>query len=409
MNQKVGALFLALLMLCVQMSAAFAAVAGTASSYEELVSLAAGAQSGDVIYIAGDITAGAEPLTIEDSVTIRSVPGSAASISGLQLADASVSFAAVSLTDSLTVTGDSHIELRGGVVVTGADGSSGVTFDGSGSLLINKGCVITGGKNGAGVSISHQSGDFYGSIEGAVTGGSGNTGGPGVVVSPLGKSGTMMVDGDIRGGDGTIIGGHALNLFGLSSNAYITIDGTVKGGSGEIGGDGIQLVSASDRVNVGVTGHVSGGQGAAYGGDAVILMNADGGSSISLSGKLSGGDVTDPSAQPGTSLLIVGDSTASRTRVGNCLFEDGSVIAATPEPTATPSITPVPAVTPLPLITASVHQVTALPAIPEEDDAEDTGERTDKDINGNLPDEATPGEAARDTLPEASPSEAARG
>ena len=390
MNRKHQAFVLAFILLISGLCPVQAATLGPAGSYNELLELAAGAADGDIILISGRIAADSAPLVIRPAVTIRSAAPGAASISGLSISDSSVTFSGVVLENTLNVSGTSYIELKNGSSVTGAGGDSGIRFDGNGALLLGADCSVTGGSDGAGVSISHRSGDFYSSLEGTVTGGSGNTGGPGVVVSPLSRSGTMMISGEILGGSGEIIGGHALNLFDLSGNAYITVAGSVTGGSGEIGGDGIQLVSASDHVNVGITGSVKGGEGSGYGGDAMLLMNASGSASISLSGTLSGGNATQSDAQPGTSLLIVGDSTSARTRVDNCILEDGLLLSAAATPAATPAPTPIPAVTPLPAITASLVLPTLLPERIEEEPEKETEDR--------LP-IATPDEAMREENP----------
>ena len=172
-----------------------------------------------------------------------------------------------------------------------------------------------------------------------------------------------MISGSIQGGEGSDHGGPALNLYDLNGNAFVTVDGNLRGGSGVIGGDGIQLVAARDNVSVGIGGKVKGGSGEIYGGDALILMNAEGASAFHLSGAFSGGDASGSDAQPGTSLLLVGDSTAARTHITDCILEDGMQLTAAPLATATPSV---PNITPLPEITASVENTESLLAPPQE-------------------------------------------
>lgn len=390
MLKRIWAFALSSIICMLSIVPASAATLGPASSFSELKTLLAQAEKGDTVLLSGDILAEA-PLTTGVSVYLRSDDG--ASISGLRLHDASVTLSSISLLDSLQISGTSHVHLGSRVLISGADSRPGLSFYGNGTLIIEPGCTILGGSSSAGVSISHTSGEFFSSIEGNVTGGSGQTGGAGLVISPLNKDGAVMITGAIAGGNGVTIGGHALNLYDLSGNAYVTIDGRLSGGPGAIGGDGIQLVSATDSVNVGVNGRVKGGQGSAYGGDALILMNADDASSFRLSGMLSGGDVTTASAQPGTSLQLVGHSTSLHTRIDDCILEDGKRLTSpatpvpqeTPAPTATPVPTPAPVVTPLPEIELPspdpVIPVTPMPTIHPDD----------------LPAEATPGEAIPET------------
>lgn len=349
---------------------ALAATLGPAATYDELREFLSSAKNGDLILISGELSAsGGTPLVIPANVRISSIEGESASIRGLRLRDASVTLSNVSLEDSLTVDGTSYIQLSSGVSVSGAAGQNGLSFSGSGALIIDRGCEITGGSESAGVSIEHRGGEFYASIEGSVVGGHGQSGGAGVVISPLSSSGAALISGSIKGGDGSAHGGHALNLYDLSGNALITIDGNLQGGNGDIGGDGIQLVAARDIVSVGISGHIKGGSGETYGGDALILMSTEDASSFRLSGTFSGGNATGPDAQPGTSLQLVGDSTASRTRVEDCILEDGLHLSPSQQPTPAPRT---PDVTPLPEIT--------FPAAAEESPLE--------------PADATPGEAS---------------
>lgn len=345
MMKRFGAFALVLLLLagCVQPAAA--ATLGPATTYAELAALAANAADGDTLLVSGDLSADGDMLDLPCRVTLASAGGGRAAIRGLSLQNVSVQITGIDLLDTLTIDGTSFVELSGSTRVSGASGASGLSFTGCGALIIDSSCEITGGADGAGLSIHHSGGDFYASLEGTVHGGSGSTGGPGVVVSPLSQSGAMMISGSIYGGEGSAMGGHALNLFELSGNAYITVDGTVQGGNGPVGGDGIQLVSAGDQVNVGISGQVRGGTGLGYGGNALMLMSAGGASAVTLSGALTGGDTVDEEGQPGTSLLIVGESTALHARVQDCLLEDGRRLSATPEPTPEPDVTPLPAIT----------------------------------------------------------------
>lgn len=408
MKRLFRALSLSLLLLMLCPPAAGASTLGPARTYEELLELAASASDGDVLLVSGALdAAGCEPLSVPASVKISSQSGENAVISGLRLRDSKVIFTDITLADSLNVEGTSYIELSRGVSVTGASGVSGLAFDGNGSLLLDRGVSVTGGSDSAGITISHRGGDFYGGIDGTVRGGGGSIGGLGLVVSPLESSGAMMISGAIYGGDGTDVGGHALGLFELSGNAYITVDGVLQGGSGTLGGDGIQLVSAGDQVSVGISGTVTGGQGRSYGGNAMILMNASGSSTIHVSGALGGGDVTGEHAQPGTSLIIAGNSSSSHMQLDNCLMTDGRFLAPTPEPT------PEPLITPLPEITSSVIDIEALATPPVEADQPTSS----PDINPTTlptpeatpsPDDATPPETQPTPMPEvATPAEAA--
>ena len=360
---------------------------GPARSYDELLSLAASAADGDVILISGEIVAAQDvPLTPACAIRIRSCAEERAIIDALRLRDAFITFDDIDLIDSLIIEGRSVVELTGGVTVSGAEGREGIRFTGSGTLLLDSGSLVVGGSGSAGLSISHENGDFYGHLEGTVRGGNGGTGGVGVEVSPLQQSGALMVSGMISGGDGSSIGGHALNLYGLSGNAFVTLDGALRGGNGHIGGNGVQIVSAADSVVIGVSGQICGGQGEAYGGNALVLMNVGGGASINLTGALLGGDATDAVATPGASLLLVGDTTSSHTFVSGCLFEEGRLLAAQ-APVAEP------AVTPLPEIIASVDHTTLLPQTPPPeagDEFPETGEADEPEedeLQGELPEE----------------------
>lgn len=347
MNKRLWAFALALCLLVSPFTSASAATLGPASSYDEMLDLLAAAKNGDTLLISGEIDAeGMEPLTTSVAVHIEADDADA-SIRGLRLCDADVTFSSINLSGSLYIEGNSSVLLGRNVSVSADSGETALSFEGSGALIIERGCTIEGGRGADGVYISHTSGDFYGSIEGQVFGGSGHKGGAGLVISPLGDAGALMISGQITGGDGESLGGHAANLYGLSGNAYITVDGTLCGGSGSIGGDGLQLVSISDNVAVGVTGRIKGGSGESHGGDALILMNASDSSSFHLSGSFSGGDASSPAAQPGTSLQLVGDSAALRTHVNNCILEDGLPYQAVDiAPPVQPDVTPLPEIPP---------------------------------------------------------------
>ena len=305
-KKRYWAFVLSFFLLSSSVCSAFADTLGPVSSFEELSSLAASASEGDTILITGEILASDEPaLSTHSAIRILSEQG--AVIHGLRLENASVSFSGISLVESLRISGTSNVQLGSGVRVTGSAGHEGISFRGNGTLIIEPGCQVTGGQSSSGLSISHNGGEFYGSIEGSVRGGSGFSGGAGVVISPLLDNGAVMITGSIHGGSGEAIGGHALNLYDLSGNAYITVDASLQG-SGSIGGDGIQLVSVQDNVNVGISGRVKGGDGDSYGGNALILMNAEDSSSFHISGHFSGGNATGENALPGTSLHLVGDS-----------------------------------------------------------------------------------------------------
>ena len=391
MIKRIWAFAFALWMVFFSCSSAFAQTFGPVSSYDELSRAVASAQSGDTILLSGEISAeSSEPLSTSAFIHLKSETG--AVVRGLHLQDAALAFTGIALEDGMTVDGTSQISLGSGVTVSGADGSVALAFSGNGALIVERGCEIEGGAGAAGISIRHDGGEFYSSIEGRVTGGDGSSGGAGMIVSPLKEGGAVMITGSIKGGSGTSVGGHALNLYDLSGNAYITVGGTLQGGDGAIGGDGIQLVSASDNVSVGISGQVKGGQGESYGGNALIMMNAEDASSVNLSGRFSGGDAIGDGAQPGTSLNLVGDSASLRARIDNCILEDGKQLRPAAEPQPTPDVTALPEITGEP--------VQSMETTPSEIDAEPAPEATDEP----LPDESLP-ESTPEPLPEA-PAEA---
>ena len=387
------------LILCIALSLPAAVRAeslGPARSYDELLSLAASASDGDVILVSGEIAAAQDaPLTPASAIRIRSSSEGHAIIDALRLRDAFITFDDIDLRDSLIIEGISGVELTGSVRVSGADGREGIRFTGGGTLLLDSGSLVVGGSGSAGLAVSHESGDFYGHLDGTIRGGSGSTGGVGVEIAPLQQSGALMISGTIAGGDGSSVGGHALNLYALSGNAFITLDGALSGGSGHVGGNGAQIVSATDSVVIGVSGEIAGGQGETYGGNALVLMSVEGGASINLTGALRGGNVTGEGATPGSSLLIVGDTTSAHTFVNGCLFEEGRHIAA-----QVPELEP--SVTPLPEIVASVdHSAPLQQTPPPEDDAEvpDTDELPD--AQDDSADESEEAPAAPDGAPQA--------
>lgn len=340
-----------------------AATLGPAETLDDLRAMLDEAAYGDVLLIGGDLLMDdGAPLTSHADVRITG-DGSAV-LRGLRFENASITFEGIDLEDSLHVQGNSHIFLGRGVRASGASGQPGVSFCGSGTLIIEPGCDISGGDGGTGVFISHTGGEFYGSIEGAVRGGSSSSGGTGVLISPLMDSSAVFISGSVQGGSGSALGGHGLNLYDLRGNAYVTVAGQIQGGSGSIGGDGIQLVSLNDTVSIGVSGRIRGGSGEHHGGNALILMNAEDSSSVNLSGTFSGGDASGASAQPGTSLLLVGESAAMRTHVGDCILEEGRALLSplspeqTAAPTPTPEVTPEPAPTPV-----ALPEITPLPEI----------------------------------------------
>lgn len=388
MYTRLWALALAFVLFSMSAASGLAAELGPASTYDELREYIAAAKNGDVIVVSGELSVDTSiPLSSGSNVKITSSKGESAVIRGLRLHDASLTLSNIHLEDSLIVDGTSHIQLASNVSISGSAGQSGLAFSGSGTLIIDRGCEIIGGSESVGVSISHHDGEFYASIEGTIQGGSGQTGGAGVVITPLSASGAVMISGTIKGGDGSLHGGHALNLYDLSGNAFVTVDGNLQGGKGIIGGDGIQLVAARDSVSVGIGGRVKGGRGETYGGDALILMNAEGASSFHLSGTFSGGDAAGVSAQPGTSLQLVGDSASSRARVEDCILEDGKKLSANQQPAAAPDSQNV---TPLPEITSSADNAEPPPTptqIP-------TSEPKPTPAPSEIPSEATPGEAS---------------
>ena len=366
-----GTVVLVISLLFAPCTAGRAQTLGPAMSYSELCALASSARDGDVLLVSGDFSAeGEEPLSTPALLHITSDRGPTATLRQLNLRDVSVSFSDINLADTLIVEGDSRVELLDGVTVTGAEKQSGLVFSGCGTLLISKDCEITGGSGSDGIQIAHQGGNLYVSMEGTARGGEGAIGGAGITVSPLLESGTMFIDGTVRGGEGTAIGGNALNLYNLSGNAYITVDGTLVGGGGPAGGDGIQIVAIDDSVSIGISAAVHGGEGINYGGDALMLMNAEGASSVNLTGSLTGGNATSQRGIPGQSLLIVGTTGLTHTRVVNCLLQDGENTFAynreesdvTPLPEITSSVDDVdPMETPVPIETPATPSPTETP------------------------------------------------
>lgn len=328
----VHTVFLTILLL-VLFPCALSETRGPVDSYGELLSLVRTASAGDVLLIEGELSAkGYPPLNPSVPLTIRA-SGSPAVIRSLRLHNAEIAFSGVELLDSLSITGSSYVELGQNVTVQGEAGKSGVSFTGTGELLIDRSCSIVGGSKSTGLSISQQDGSLYVGMEGRVTGGS--SGGAGMSISPLKEMGTMMISGSVTGGDSASIGGHALNLYNLSGNAFITINGTLQGGPGAVGGDGIQLVDIRDTVSIGVDGSISGGQGQDFGGDALMLLNVTGSSAVNLSGTLTGGNVTSGEGQPGTSLLVVGERSSVHMRPETQLLS-GVNLADVSEPDITP-------------------------------------------------------------------------
>jgi len=369
-NRFLRIFFSSYILISLLFSTALAATLGPAETIDDLRAMLQESSAGDVLLITGEISMDSRaPLTSHEPIRITSQNGETSVLRALRLADASITFSNIVFEDSLSISGFSNICLSRGTSILGRSNASALSFAGSGTLIIEPGCRIRGGSGGSGISIAHTSGEFYSSIEGFVTGGSGQSGGAGVIISPLRDSSAVLVSGSIRGGDGTSLGGQALNLYNLSGNAFITIDGSLTGGSGFIGGDGIQLISASDTVSIGISGSIKGGIGQSHGGTALILMNASDSSSFNLSGSFSGGDALGDTAQPGTSLQLVGNSAVVRTRIDNCILEDGRHLSSTPKPDATPtpqptaSPTPSPAppvlsgVTPLPEITSPADNI----------------------------------------------------
>ena len=392
MCKRLWALPLSLFLLLACACSGLGASHEAAASIGELRALLSAADAGDVILIKGEIACGdSAPLTCAVPVRITSDGHDPATLRGLRLQDASISFSDIHLADALSIAGASHVQLLRGAVVTGSEGRAALSFSGSGTLIAERGSSIAGGPGSDGVSIRHSGGEFYASLEGSVSGGGGYTGGHGVVVSPLGVGGAMMITGGVRGGEGEVMGGNALNLYDLNSNAYVTVDGQLHGGAGSIGGDGIQLVSATGSVNVGISGRVSGGSGSIYGGDAIMLMNAEGASSIHLYGEFSGGNATSPEAQPGTALVMVGPVTSMRTRVSDCMLEDGRRMLATDVPPSR--------VTPLPEIQSSTEEIDVLEpidstALPMPEPTPMPTIEPQADTTPEPEREATPGEAA---------------
>lgn len=331
MIKRFWALALMTLLFCAR---ARAAQLGPATSYDELLALADGAKEGDILLISGKIRADADqPFSPAAALELRGEGD--ASISGLHLQDASIVLSNMTLTDGLSARGESRIQLMRGVSV-----KDGLSFSGSGALLLDPGSNVSAGSGATGVSVHHAGGDLYISLDGAIRGGDGATGGAAVVIDPLGASGALMVTGSLTGGTGEDFGGNALNLHNLSGNAYITVDGRLTGGAGEIGGCGLQLITADGGVTAGIGGQITGGRGNRYGGDGMLMMNVGGSASVTLSGSLTGGDASGTDSTPGQSLTLLGQTTAMRTNVtGECILQNGrQVLYAL-------SVTPLPAIT----------------------------------------------------------------
>jgi len=372
MYKRFRAFALCFLLIVLRFAFASAATLGPAENIDDLRAMLLEAMNGDVLLVSGEVAmdTGA-PLSSEAVLRISSQPGETAMLRGLRLSNCSITFTNIAFEDSLHINGASSVHLSRGTHIRGMEGQTALSFAGSGALIVDSDCSVIASEGGDGVIINHAGGEFYGSIEGSVRGGDGSNGGSGVTISPLLDSSAIFISGSIHGGSGTSIGGHALNLYNLSGNAYVTVAGVLTGGSGYIGGNGIQLVSANDTVSVGISGTIKGGAGQTHGGSALILMNAAGSSSFNLSGSFIGGDAIGADAEPGTSLHLVDNGAVVRTRIDNCILEDGrylstvpkSTLAPTPspEPTATPEPTPTPierpVITPLPEITAPAHNV----------------------------------------------------
>ena len=344
--KRIGALALSIWMLLSPLCGALAATLGPATTYEELLSLAASAAAGDTLLVSGVLSAD-QPFSPPVYLYLSGEEG--ASISGLHIENAQLVLSSLSLTDSLRVSGASHLQLMRGVSVSG-----GLSFSGSGSLLLDRGATVVGSPGAPGVSVRHTGGDLYVSLDGTVRGGDGETGGAAAEFDPMLASGALMVTGTLTGGKGEAFGGNAVNLHNLSSNAFITVDGTLTGGEGNIGGSGLQLITATGAVAAGLGGRITGGRGDSYGGDAMLLMNVGDSSIVSLSGVLTGGDSSGTDSTPGQSLKLLGRTTAMRTSVGNCILQDGKQVLYTI------SVTPLPAIK-TPVVEAEQLEPTPVP------------------------------------------------
>lgn len=359
MTKRIGALALSICLMLAVFCPALGAQLGPVSTYDDLLLLASSAANGDTLLISGTVIATpVVPLTTNVQIQIHGMDD--ASLVSLALHNANVVFSNLTLTDGLTITGESYVQLEHGVSVLGSAGQRAVDFTGSGALLLDPGSEAFGGDSASGVQIAHTGGDLYISIDGKVVGGAGETGGTAVIIDPLGNSGAAMITGELIGGAGSEFGGNALDLHNLSGNALITVDGHLTGGAGSIGGSGLQLITAEDSVNAGLGGRIIGGTGKTYGGDAAMLMNVSGAASIALSGSLIGGNATAANATPGQSLKLLGKTTAMHTLVADCVLQDGQLVYATstitplpeiPSSAEEPEATPVPEIKPLPTLT----------------------------------------------------------
>ena len=311
---------------------------GPAYNYSDLLYLVNMARQGDTILVSGRIQADETiPLISRENVSIRSVPEQKAIISGVHILDSNLSFSDVDLVDSLDIHGSSKVMLESNVNVYG-NRDAAIQFKGNGELIITPSCTVTATDGANGISIEHEGGSFYAALEGTVTGGDSDIGGAGVIVSPLHKEGMLLIGGNIFGGNGTDIGGNAVNLYDIGGNAYISVIGSMQGGIGSVGGNGLQIISPRDTSNIGIIGRVEGGEGDVFGGNAVVVLNAEDRSSIALSGALIGGNTSSASSDPGQSLLLVGNGVLDHMYTEGCLLEDGQILeeAKTMEPPVVP-------------------------------------------------------------------------
>ena len=213
---------------------------GPVRSYMDLVQATDLAEEGDTVLVYGKVQADeTSPLTSSSHIHITSAPEQEASVAGLHLVDAKLTFSNIDLVDSLIIEGTSNVMLSSNVNVYGGERAA-IDFSGNGELIVDQSCSITASDGHEGISIAHDGGNLYAALEGTVTGGDGIVGGAGLTVCPLQNDGLLLVGGNIIGGNGEDIGGNAVNLYDISGNAYISITGVMQGGDGVIGGDGMQ-------------------------------------------------------------------------------------------------------------------------------------------------------------------------
>ena len=298
-----------------------AEVFGPIRSREQLLQILPKVHGNDTLSFIGDLDA--DGIVFPGvHLTLTSSGARPASLHNLVLHDASTVLQRINVKDSFRVSGNSSLVLKTGARVLGGDSKAGLVFDGCGVLITENGSSITGGNEADGLCILHKGGAFYAGLEGTVCGGT--SGGTGVSILSLTEQSSVLIAGQVLGGDGSFSGGDALHLYGLQEQAFVSVVGSIKGGAGSHSGDGIRIVSCSDNAFIGINASVSAGVGGEYGGNAILVMDARGSSLVSITGALSGGNIRDHNGVPGQSILIADNASIGHVVVHDCLLEDGS-------------------------------------------------------------------------------------